>query len=272
MLCITSFTAVFALMIGVNVQAQPDETPCDNNAAYDTSAGTMQCNGVTINVKNLVCGDGFSQTNCVAQWQNQEGKLEEYFFMGAGSGMSASQLPEECDSKFPDTTGLAMVQYYPDGGCYPAADLLGTTATYTSDGAEGVKSVTLNFAGHNDGSAWRDGYMKINCGTSQSGFTTTGDLNEPSTYEVEVTFPCVGGNSDAADGIDDGGVLLIVVFVAGFIYFVGGATYLSQVKKLEGNQRIPHVEFWSSLPGLVKEGVMFCKGKILGTVSYAPVP
>ena len=46
--------------------------------------------------------------------------------------------------------GLAMVQYKPDGpvGCYPAADLAGTTLAYTASGnsTRAWTSVTVHFS------------------------------------------------------------------------------------------------------------------------------
>ena len=113
------------------VHAQPDTTPCDNNGAYDTSSGTSTCGGFNVNVKALVCGDGFSQSSCVAKWTNGGGENEWYYFMGAGAGMDASVLPAACSAM---PSGLAMVQYKPDGTpeCYPAADIAGTTAAYTA--------------------------------------------------------------------------------------------------------------------------------------------
>ena len=113
------------------VHGQPDTTPCDNNGAYDTTTGTAVCGGFNVDVKALVCGDGFSQSSCVAKWIAPGAKNEWYYFMGAGTGMDASMLPAACGAL---PAGLAMVQYKPDGTpeCYPVADLTGTTATFTA--------------------------------------------------------------------------------------------------------------------------------------------
>ena len=165
------------------VHGQPDATPCDNNGAYDTTTGTASCGGFNVEVKALVCGDGFSQGSCVAKWVNGAGENEWYYFMGAGAGMDASVLPAAC-SALPQ--GLAMVQYYPDKqGCYPAADLAGTTIAYTAGSGPTPTSVTLNFAEHSDGAgATRNGYIKITCSATEAGFTTIGDSNQGSFYEV----------------------------------------------------------------------------------------
>ena len=119
------------------VHAQPDTTPCgvagrgDRDSTYDTSSGTSTCGGFNVDVKALVCGDGFSQSACVAKWVNGGGENEWFYFMGAGAGMDASVLPAACSAM---PSGLAMVQYKPDGTpeCYPVADIAGTTAAYTA--------------------------------------------------------------------------------------------------------------------------------------------
>jgi len=52
-------------------------------------------------------------------------------------------------------------------------------------------SVTLNFAEHSDtGGNTRNGYIKVTCSTAEGGFTTIGDSNQGSFYEVEVNAPC----------------------------------------------------------------------------------
>jgi len=182
--------ACLLLLEAAGVYSKPDKTNCNNGAAYDTSTGKASCGGVQVDFFNLLCGATFSQQRCIAKWTNPGGQEEDYFFMAAGSGLSGSMLPTSCNAM---PSGLAMVQYYPgSGGCYPAADLAGTQATYTA-GSDGTpSSVTLTFAEHDDGSNVRDGYVKITCGQTTSGFTTSGDTNVQAKYEVDVTAPCGG--------------------------------------------------------------------------------
>eukprot|EP00040_Diaphanoeca_grandis_P020762 m.110400 g.110400 ORF g.110400 m.110400 type:complete len:258 (+) comp28035_c0_seq1:35-808(+) len=179
------------MLFGVaSVHSQPDQTACDNGGAYDTTTGTASCGGIVVNFFDLVCGKGFNQQSCVAKWTNPSGDEEDYFFMGAGAGIEVTDLPASC-SGITTNTPLAMVQYYPSGGCYPAADLQGTQASYTPSGdGKSIDSVTLTFAEHDDGRDVRDGYIKITCGDHTSGFTTNGDTDVSSKYEVSVTAPC----------------------------------------------------------------------------------
>lgn len=272
------WTVLCIVVCATGVLSQPDTTPCDQNGAYDTNAGTASCGGFQVSVKALVCGDGFTQAGCVAKWVNGGGENEWYFFMGAGSGMDSSMLPAPCSSL---PSGLAMVQYYPDKqSCYPAADLAGTTIAYTAGSSGSTPaSITLNFAEHDDGSDTRNGYIKITCDQSVNSpsFTTIGDSNQASFYEVDTKAKCAGASAPSgskgapkASGGETGGIL-IAVFLGGFaVYFLVGFGYNMKVKQLEGTDRIPHYEFWTSLPGLAKEGVRFTKAKITKS-DYAPL-
>ena len=66
-----------------------------------------------------------------------------------------------------------------------------------------------------------------------------------------------GGSSDANTGLTAGDEFLLVIFLVPFGYVVGGFMYLHYVKKEEGANRIPHRTFWTSIPGLVKDGCAF---------------
>jgi len=274
-----------ASLVGV-VHSQPDDTPC--SGAYDQYTGTASCNGVDVNLFLLLCGDGFDQYKCSAEWTNTGGEQEKYFIMGAGGGISASQLPQDCSDNFQDN-GLALVQYYPNnGGCYPAADLQNSVATYTAGSAGALESVTITFATHNDGNANRDGYVKVTCASYTTGFTTDGDTSEASKYEIMITAPCGSPSptppsppnpgppspppppgpvitTEAPHGKapDDIGLILTLVgILGGFSYMAAGFMILWKVKHKEGSERIPHKEFWIVIPGLVKDGCQFSYHKI----------
>jgi len=60
-----------------------------------------------------------------------------------------------------------------------------------------------------------------------------------------------------------GGALFGIFCGFAFVYFVGGYIMLGNQGK-GGNDRIPHYSFWTSLPGLVKDGFAFTKGKLTG--------
>ena len=72
----------FAIRHGHGGHVHPPNRPARSLFADDTDAGTASCGGYPVDVKALVCGDGFSQGSCVAQWVNGGGENEWYFFMG----------------------------------------------------------------------------------------------------------------------------------------------------------------------------------------------
>jgi hypothetical protein len=152
------------------------------------------------------------------------------------------------------------------GGCFPAADVLGTTLTYTAGSAPNtVASVTVFFNIHTDGGgAQRDGFIKITClaGGPKSGFTysTVGDTGHSSQYEIDTTADCAaagGGPSPAAgggaaEGGETGWILVGLLFGFSAVYFGGFYVYNWKVKGAEAGERMPHKEFWFGLPDLVK--------------------
>jgi len=88
-----------------------------------------------------------------------------------------------------------------------------------------------------------------------------------------------GGDGDGSDGGGDGGkkkdkddgpaisggwIFIIILSGLTVLYFVGGAIYNKFVQHKEGIEIIPNVEFWMSLPGLVKDGFLFTYRKIAG--------
>ncbi|XP_062517922.1 uncharacterized protein LOC134193139 [Corticium candelabrum] len=58
-------------------------------------------------------------------------------------------------------------------------------------------------------------------------------------------------------GLSTGSILLIVVLCLLFVYFVGGILYQRLGKGAQGIEMVPQHQFWMSLPGLIKDGVVF---------------
>jgi len=73
-----------------------------------------------------------------------------------------------------------------------------------------------------------------------------------------------GGSSD--DGLSGGSIFLIILLVSVVVYFVGGIVVNKFVRKTEGvADTIPNAGFWSSIPGLVRDGFKYVIGKARGT-------
>jgi len=73
--------------------------------------------------------------------------------------------------------------------------------------------------------------------------------------------------------LSGGWILIIVVLCVLVAYLVIGVIVNKFVRKKEGPEMIPNHEFWSSLPGLIKDGFTFVINKIRGKsgTSYSSV-
>ncbi|GFN82779.1 ras-related protein rab-5c [Plakobranchus ocellatus] len=61
----------------------------------------------------------------------------------------------------------------------------------------------------------------------------------------------------SSDGLSGGSILLIIALVVVLLYLVVGVAVQVGVRKAEGRERIPNVNFWSALPGLIAAGIRF---------------
>ncbi|XP_061185561.1 cation-dependent mannose-6-phosphate receptor-like [Saccostrea echinata] len=67
---------------------------------------------------------------------------------------------------------------------------------------------------------------------------------------------------DDESGISIGTILCIAVLALVVVYLVAGTVFTMGVRKSRGKEAIPNVTFWSSLPGLIKDGFKFTFQKI----------
>ncbi|XP_048247816.1 uncharacterized protein LOC125377817 [Haliotis rufescens] len=74
-----------------------------------------------------------------------------------------------------------------------------------------------------------------------------------SKYACEST----GGTVTVTYSLSVGSILVIAVVVLSVVYAVGGVSIQKFVRKAEGKEIIPNLNFWSSIPGLIKGGVLF---------------
>ena len=146
-----------------------------------------------------------------------------------------------------------------------------------NDGSDGSgERVIVEYNGGQDG---RTAEVTFVCtpGTVSSGFAFLQE-NAYLTYEMQVntmyacaatpTKACAPGSSGAGGGgatSTFATLFLVVVFVVPVVYFAGFYAYNMKVKGAIGRERIPHVDFWASTPGLVKDGIGFVFSKARGT-------
>ncbi|XP_041367371.1 uncharacterized protein LOC121381985 [Gigantopelta aegis] len=83
-------------------------------------------------------------------------------------------------------------------------------------------------------------------------------------YYVEITTKCACPGmcgttvpTDESGSLSGGTILIIIVFVSGFMYIVVGMGVLKTRYQATGADMFPNRTFWGSLPGLVKDGFVF---------------
>jgi len=74
----------------------------------------------------------------------------------------------------------------------------------------------------------------------------------------------------AGNQVSGGFIFLLVVLFCMIAYIVGGIIFNKFKRQAHGLELIPNVEFWTSLPGLIKDGVMFIVNSVRGR-GYAPI-
>lgn len=80
-----------------------------------------------------------------------------------------------------------------------------------------------------------------------------------SLFILSSTCACKNGCMvpEAQHGLSTGSKLCISFFVLLASYFIIGSLYLKAVKQATGLDLLPNRDFWTSLPGLVQDGVLF---------------
>jgi len=73
-----------------------------------------------------------------------------------------------------------------------------------------------------------------------------------------------GGGGGSSGPLSGGSIILIIVSVGIVVYLIAGVFYKVKFVGAEGVERVPNVEFWTALPGLVKDGFAFTYHKIYG--------
>jgi len=71
------------------------------------------------------------------------------------------------------------------------------------------------------------------------------------------------GSSSSSSSMSGGTIFIIIVIVAASVYVIGGCAY-NRVKGAGWRESCPNYEFWSDLPGLMKDGFLFTKAKLTG--------
>ncbi|KAH9524733.1 hypothetical protein Btru_027646 [Bulinus truncatus] len=108
-----------------------------------------------------------------------------------------------------------------------------------------------------DDKSIRISWLNVVCRDVEANFTYENESPlQTYIFTLYTRYGCLPSN-DKSGGLSVGSVLVILFFVLLLIYLVGGVLFLKYVRKAEGIEVIPNVEFWKDLPSLIKDGILF---------------
>lgn len=74
-----------------------------------------------------------------------------------------------------------------------------------------------------------------------------------------------GGGKHGKGGLSGGSIFLIAFFVSAVVYLVAGFIVNWKVRGASpGVDAVPNIELWRQVPGLVVDGIVFTKNKVMG--------
>jgi len=80
-----------------------------------------------------------------------------------------------------------------------------------------------------------------------------------------------GDTGSSSSSLSGGWIFLIILFVVTFVYFVGGGS-VNYYRGQRGADIVPNKNLWVELPGLVKDGCLYCQSLCSGcTKSDSPL-
>jgi len=137
--------------------------------------------------------------------------------------------------------------------------------------SEGQKGATATFSG---GTGGRSFELDLQCVPTAGVGTPSFEEEAPTTsyhFAWASQYACPLNYNTGGGKLSGGSVILIILLCLMVVYVAAGITYNKVRKQATGLELIPNVEFWTSLPGLVKDGVMFIVNKTCRRGGYSQV-
>ncbi|KAK7108940.1 uncharacterized protein [Littorina saxatilis] len=151
------------------------------------------------------------------------------------------------------------------------------TATwiYQAQGQGGVNaSVLIANYQHRGSDFISQSFVKFVCDPSASTPTFELENDDNNVYYFTLTSKCAcpnaagcssGGNTSGTEGqMSTGSYMLILLFVAIFVYLAAGMVFNSTQRHATGLELVPNVTFWRAVPGYIKDGCMFATCNVCG--------
>jgi len=116
-------------------------------------------------------------------------------------------------------------------------------------------------------------YLKLKCKQGEKG-KIDGLVSENANicsytinFLTEVTCPGYTPQPSSNTGLSGGWIFIICLIVTLFLYIFIGCFYKRKRLGLSGREACPNIDFWSQLPGLVKDGFLYTKRRLFALSS-----
>ncbi|KAI8481826.1 hypothetical protein Bbelb_404310 [Branchiostoma belcheri] len=215
---------------------------------------------------------------CSCQMDDGSGTIDLSPLAGSGTPTfsgSATKWPDDnWQYSYNPCVAFDMQMCYGVAACQVKSDMSGESydigsqdgATFSMDGNN--VAITYNAYDYQ-----RHTIVKLVCSSSTS-FTVDGEDPDAQTsfyFTLESPECCVSGPGPGPDptgpgpnpdptitiSISVGSIMCIIFFPTVCIYIVAGVLINKYAREREGRDVFPHLEFWGSLPGLIKDGFLF---------------
>ncbi|ESO96336.1 hypothetical protein LOTGIDRAFT_174858 [Lottia gigantea] len=164
-----------------------------------------------------------------------------------------------------DCIDVSSCQISADGMAqYPIGDQ--SSAAFSYDGTD----VQIFYSKFTD--VERQTFVTLKCDPSATTPTISAEGEQGAAqYYFTLTTNCACAGTCASsspsnedEGISTGTILCILLLVGGFLYIALGMAFMRTRRQASGAEMIPNRNFWTAIPGLIKDGFMFTIGKIRG--------
>jgi len=162
-----------------------------------------------------------------------------------------------------DCKGAAVCQVGLWAGDYNNAGMFNTRTFSAPNGTEPGKGLMVSFGKGESCSGGDVRATKINlvCDPAEDPLIDPVEEVSHCSYEITIRtkYACGEKGGSSSSGGDTAALVILLIIICGLVlYFIVGAVYQKKVKDAANfRELIIHNEFWCSLPGLVKDGIMF---------------
>ncbi|XP_078573465.1 uncharacterized protein LOC144860198 [Branchiostoma floridae x Branchiostoma japonicum] len=231
---------------------------------------------VVVLIRPTVAANCIQTGPCSCDMDDGTGTIDLSSLAGSGAPAfsgSATKWPDDSwQYSYNPCTPFDMQQCYSVAACQVRSDGSGESydvgsqdsVLFSMDGND--VSITYNAYDYQ-----RHSIVKLVC-SSSTVFTVDGENPDETTafyFTLESPACCPQGSGPGPTGpgpnpdptitisISVGSIMCIIFFPTVCIYIVAGVLINKYAREREGRDIIPHMAFWGSLPGLIKDGFLF---------------